>query len=152
MNHGRSPYSAARIDTNVSDLHPKDQLCLQSLLCCVAQLCEVCSVVDRDLGEHLAVDVDAALLQTIDQLAVAHAVLSCCSVDSGNPQSSVLSLLHLSSNICGSERSHNCRISCSEVLALLAVETLSLLQYLLMSLMSVYTLLYSCQYSYLLNF
>src|SRR3954454_23628955 len=43
-------------------------------------------VVDRDVGEHLAVHVDLGLLEAVDQLRVAHALLSGGGVDPGDPQ------------------------------------------------------------------
>src|SRR3954465_11241403 len=43
-------------------------------------------VVDGDGGEHLAVHVDLGLLQAVDQLRVAHALLPGGGVDPGDPE------------------------------------------------------------------
>ena len=117
---------------------------LAVFLCCIAECCESCCIIDSHLGEHLAVDLDACLLEAVHELAVGDAVSSGSCVDSCDPQSSVFSLLVLASDVCGSQASHNCRVSSSESVLSSAVETLSLLQNLLMSLMSVDALLYSC--------
>jgi len=43
-------------------------------------------VVHSDVAEHFAVDFDIGLLQAIGKLAVGHAALARCRVDTGNPQ------------------------------------------------------------------
>ena len=50
-------------------------------------------VVNGDIGQDLAIDLDGSLLQTVDQTAVGQAVLTGCSVDTRNPQLTELTLL-----------------------------------------------------------
>lgn len=96
----------------------------QRCLCSLYQSGKAFSVVNSHLREHLSVDFDAGLLETVHELAVGDAVHSRCCVDSCDPESSEISLLILSADICRSEGSHNSRVSSSENLALLSVESL----------------------------
>ena len=52
-------------------------------------------VVHGEVGEHLAVDLDASLVQSTHQLAVAHAFHASGSVDTLDPQSAETALLVL---------------------------------------------------------
>ncbi len=54
---------------------------------------ESLGVVQSQVGEHLAVDLDASLGQRTHQLAVAHAFHASGSVDTLNPQASEVALL-----------------------------------------------------------
>ena len=54
---------------------------------------ESLGVVEGEVGEHLAVDFDAAGRQLVDELAVVHAILAHGSVDTDNPQAAELALL-----------------------------------------------------------
>src|SRR5919198_2836917 len=49
-------------------------------------------IVDRDIGEHLAVDLHAGLVQAVDQLRVAHALATRGRVDADDPQAPEVAL------------------------------------------------------------
>ena len=87
-------------------------------MCIRDRLCECSRIVDSQFGQHLSVDIDAGFLQAVDQSAVGDIVHSCSSVDSCDPQFSVVSLLVLSAYVCGTKSSHRSRLSSSECLAL----------------------------------
>ena len=55
---------------------------------------ETISVVDRDVGKHLAIDFDSGVAQAVDQLRVAHALEPCGSVDAGDPETAEIALAH----------------------------------------------------------
>ena len=50
-------------------------------------------IVEGEVGEDLAVDLDAGLRQRVDELAVVHAILTDGSVDTDNPQAAEFALL-----------------------------------------------------------
>src|ERR1700690_3267269 len=49
-------------------------------------------VAHGDVGEHLAVELDAGQLEAVHQLRVAHAVDPCGGVDAGDPQAAEVAL------------------------------------------------------------
>src|SRR5947209_15424797 len=65
---------------------------LQVALGHLHHLVECRRVVDRDLGERLAIQSDVRLLQAVDELAVAHAAHSAGGVDAHDPQLAELAL------------------------------------------------------------
>src|SRR5690606_1224200 len=56
------------------------------------QSCKSHLIADRDIRQHLAVDVDIGFLQTVDETAVRHAKLTRTGVDTHNPQATELTL------------------------------------------------------------
>ena len=56
-------------------------------------------VVDRQISQNLAVELNARALQSVDELAVAHAVQLGSGADADNPQRAVLALLLLASGV-----------------------------------------------------
>src|SRR5579863_9347132 len=50
-------------------------------------------VMYREIGEHLAIDGEARLVQPVDQRAVGHSAQTRCGVDAGDPQRAELTLL-----------------------------------------------------------
>src|SRR5262245_30081900 len=60
----------------------------------LGELRERLLVRDRDIGEHLAVDLDRGLLQAAHECAVAEAALACRGVDPRDPQGAKLALAH----------------------------------------------------------
>src|SRR4029450_9364898 len=50
-------------------------------------------VADGDVSEHLAVELDAGLLQTVHELAVRHALLARRGVDANEPETAEVPLL-----------------------------------------------------------
>lgn len=69
---------------------------LKSFLCGFDEICESLFICDSELGKHLSVEIDAGLLETVDELAVINAVLFAGCRDSGDPESTEVSLFHLS--------------------------------------------------------
>ena len=63
------------------------------------ELGESRSVVDSDVGQHLAVQVDVRLLQAADELGVGHAVHAGSRVDTGDPQGTEVALTQLTADI-----------------------------------------------------
>src|SRR4029077_2203105 len=55
---------------------------------------------DRDLGEHLAVDLDPGLVEAVDQLRVAHALEPRGGVDAGDPEAPELALAVAAVAVC----------------------------------------------------
>ena len=72
---------------------------LQGSLGGLAQSGEGGGIMDRSLGEHLAVHVDAGQLQTVHKGGVIHAVGLAAGADTGDPQLTVISLLLLAAHI-----------------------------------------------------
>ena len=77
------------------------------LLRLFAQRGEGRGVVDGELGEHLAVDLDASLLQAVHQLGVAQVVHPGAGVDAGDPQAAEVALLELAADVGVSEGAAN---------------------------------------------
>ena len=81
-------------------LYPKisDHL-LEGSLGLLGQSGESGGIADGDLGEHLAVEIDAGLLQTVDERGIVHAVELRGSGDSGDPQAAEVTLLLLAADL-----------------------------------------------------
>ena len=86
-----SPFRLLGITNRLSS----GDLCLRGL----GQLGEASGIVHSDIGEHLAVQIDTGFLQTEHQLAVGQSVQTGCSIDAGDPQRAVLSILLLAAGI-----------------------------------------------------
>src|SRR4051812_35669260 len=65
----------------------------------LGQLGKSCRVLHRDVGQNLAIELDAGLLQPTDEAAVADAVLVGGGVDAHDPQRAVLALLLLAAGV-----------------------------------------------------
>ena len=63
------------------------------------QLGESSGIVDSDVGEHLAVDGDVLLLETIHQHGVAHVVHAGSRIDAGDPQTTEITLAQATAHI-----------------------------------------------------
>src|SRR4029453_1028959 len=61
----------------------------------VAESLEACCVLDSDVGQHLAVDIDAGLVQAVDKSAVGEAALAPRRVDALDPECAEGALLAL---------------------------------------------------------
>ena len=59
---------------------------------------------NRQLGQHLAVDVDAGNLQAVDQLGIAQAVDAGGRVDAGDPQAAEVALFQLATDVGVAQR------------------------------------------------
>src|SRR5690606_6058564 len=66
--------------------------CLRSL---VDERLEACGIVDRDVGEDLAINLNAEVRQTVDKSAVSQAVLADGGVDALNPECAEVALAAL---------------------------------------------------------
>ena len=73
---------------------------LKRSLCLVAKRSEAGSVAYCYLGEHLAVQGDVRLLETVDECRVVHSVELAGSGDPCDPESSEVSLLKASADVC----------------------------------------------------
>ena len=79
---------------------------------------------DGQLGQHLAVDVDAGHLQAIHQPGVTQAVDAGRRVDAGDPQAAEVALLQLAADVCIAKRTANLLAGSTILLALCAKITL----------------------------
>ena len=123
---------------------------LQGSLSLLAQSSESSLVGDSDLGEHLTVEVDACLLQTVHEGGVVHTVSLAAGGDTGDPQTTEVALLHATAGECVVAALHDGFLSHLKVLGLAAPVTLSSLQDLISSLARHHCALNSCHFSFLL--
>ena len=68
-------------------------MCSSGLLSLCYDGLESLGVVDSEVSEHLAVDLDACLVETTHELAVAHTFEASSCVDTLNPESAEIALL-----------------------------------------------------------
>ena len=68
------------------------------------QSAEPCFVCGGDFGQHLSVQVDTGLLQTVHELAVRNARRPASSIDADNPQRTEFALLVFAANVAMTER------------------------------------------------
>lgn len=64
-------------------------------------------VIDSQLGQHLAVQINARTLKAKHELTVGQAVETCRSVDAGNPDTAELALALTAACICRCQRTHH---------------------------------------------
>src|SRR5204863_8604412 len=76
----------------------------QAGLVLLAALAERRQVVHGEVGEHLAVHLDAGLLETVDQAAVAQPELARAGVDAHDPERAEIALLLLAADVGVLER------------------------------------------------
>ena len=107
---------------------------LQSSLSGSNQSLESRLVVYSQICQHLTVDVNTSLLQTVHEGAVVHAVSLGSSGDTGDPQSAEISLLVLTADVCVTQGLHHCFVCSAEQLGLCTKVTLRKLQKLLSTL------------------
>src|SRR5436305_14056953 len=75
------------------------------LRCCagglrlLGQLGKACRILQGDIGEHLAVELDACSLQSVDEVAVGQAVQAGGGADADDPDGAELALLLLASGV-----------------------------------------------------
>jgi hypothetical protein len=55
---------------------------------------------NRQISQHLAIDLDASLVQAIHKATVGHIKLPCSSIDTHNPQTTELTLALTTVTIC----------------------------------------------------
>ena len=101
---------------------------LQSLLGGLDQSVEAGGIVDGHLAQHLAVQLDAGLLQAVHEGGVVHALGTNSVFDAGDPQVAELALLLLTTNESIVARLHHSLFGQTEMRALGAVVDLSQLQ------------------------
>ena len=70
----------------------------ESLLGDLNKLGETGGIVHSQVSEHLAVDFDVLLLQTVDERGIAHTVQPGSSVDTGDPQATEIALAEFTSD------------------------------------------------------
>src|SRR3954466_14148071 len=63
------------------------------------QLGKTCWVLQGDIGEHFAVELDAGFLQSVDEVAVGQAVQTGGGADADDPDGAVLALLLFASEV-----------------------------------------------------
>lgn len=117
---------------------------LKCSLCLLNQCAECSIVVDCQFGQHLAVDFDASLLQTVHETAVIDVTSLASCRDTGNPQTAEVALLVLTADVSILEGLHNRLIGSSKVGGLSAKVALCTLQNLLSSLARHHRALNSC--------
>jgi hypothetical protein len=81
-------------------------------------------VVHRDIGQHLAVDLDGSLLQAVGELAVGQAQFTCSGVDTGDPQTAEHALLGTAVTVGILPSLHHRLLGDAEDIAAAAAETL----------------------------
>ena len=74
--------------------HMATRVLAQSFVCCSANRVKASGVVDRHLGQHLAVQLDVGPLQSIDELTVAEAAHPTGGIDADNPQAAEVAFSH----------------------------------------------------------
>ena len=100
---------------------------LQGLLGDVCQRGERRCIVDSHIGEHLAVELDAGLLQTVHETGVRNAVDAGSRVDAGDPQTTDLALLVAAVALHALHRLHDLLLGVAIRTRLRSVVTASLL-------------------------
>lgn len=98
---------------------------LKSSLSLFSKSCKTCCVVDSDLGEHLSVESDASLLETVHKCRIVHTIHLAGSGNSCDPELSEITLLESSADISVVAGLHYGFLSHLEMLALCAPVTLS---------------------------
>jgi hypothetical protein len=86
------------------------------------------SIVDRQISENLAVQLDVGFLETVHKAAVIHIQCAAGGIDTHDPESAVLLLFLLTSDVGVTLCAFDCIIRIAEVAAAVAIETLSLLK------------------------
>ncbi len=113
-----APFGAASLFALQIELLSKCFVCLSN------DGLECLRIVNCDLREHLAVEKDTGLAESLDEAAVGRTVLACSGVDTLNPESAVLALLELAVLGCHNHGALD-RGSCLRVvLATISVKTL----------------------------
>src|SRR5699024_975159 len=107
-------------------------------------------IVDRHLAEHLAVQLDAGLLQAGHEGGVVHAQRTNSVVDAADPQVAELTLLHAAASQSVVAALHDLLLGHLKMLALGAVEALSELEHLLATCVSHRSAFNTCHSFYLL--
>src|SRR5436190_22041390 len=92
------------------------------------QFAEGCRVGDRDVGEDLAIDVDAGELQSVDEDAVTHVVLTARGVDAADPKPAEITLARAPIGVGVAQRVHDRFVGGLVVAAAMAVVALGLLE------------------------
>ena len=64
-------------------------------------------VIDGEIREHLAVHFDVLLLQPGDELGIAQTVQAACSIDTGDPQATEITLAEFASDECITQAAGN---------------------------------------------
>jgi hypothetical protein len=81
-------------------------------------------IVNSDLGKHLAVEFDFALVQSVDEAAIADAIHTTSRIDANSPKAAEVALLvftvHIGHGLCAVDGFS----SCAEKLATRSTETL----------------------------
>src|SRR5690606_16929880 len=90
------------------------------------QCAECLRLVDREVGKNLTVDLDASLVQAVNEAAVGQAVLTDSSIDALDPQSAEIALAILPVAICVLKRLLNRLLGDADGVLATAVETLGL--------------------------
>ncbi|EJX04957.1 hypothetical protein EVA_06934 [gut metagenome] len=103
----------------------------QSLLGSLNQSCKASLIMDSHLAQHLAVQLDTSLLQTIHKARVVHTQRANCIVDAGDPQIAILALLQLTANESVVAALHDLLFCHLEMARFAAIVALSQLQGLL---------------------
>ncbi len=86
----------------------------------VDELLERVGITHGDVGEHLAVDFDTGLVQTVDEATVRHVVQAATGVDALDPQTPELTLLGTTVAECVLTRMQNCLVGGAERTAAIA--------------------------------
>ena len=84
----------------------------------LGQLGKSSGVVDSQLSQHLAVDLDTGNLQTVHEGGIVHAVHLAGSRDTGDPQGTEVTLLQLAADISVGQGLHDSLVGNTEVLGL----------------------------------
>src|SRR5690606_2546821 len=117
---------------------------LESLLCRCNQRTECIGFVDCDVGQNLAVDLDASLRQTVDETAIGQALLADSSIDALDPESAERALAVLAVTISILLRTVNCSLGGADGVLATATETSSLIQNLLVLCVGGNAAFYAC--------
>ena len=96
----------------------------------LSQLSERLGVVHSQVGQHLAVDLNALLLQAVDQGGIVHAVQTSGSVDAGDPQGAELALTQLAAGVSIAQGAANLLAGSAILLGLRAKVALRQLEHL----------------------
>src|SRR5690606_11245117 len=117
---------------------------LESLLCRCNQRTERIRFVDCDIGQDLAVDLDASLGKTVDETAIGQALLADSSVDALDPESAERALAVLAVAVSILLRTVNCSLGGADGVLATATETSSLIQNLLVLCVGGNAAFYAC--------
>ena len=120
------------------------QRLLQRSLRLLGESGECGGVGNGDLGEHLPVEVDAGLLETVDERGVVHAVLLAGGGDTGDPDSAEVTFLLLSADVGIVAGLHDRFLRGAEQLGLATVVALRQLQGFISSLASHHSAFNTC--------